>query len=78
MFFKNTEERIKILNSYNLISHSLKNKFTSEMVQTTLGSTHVLKSQQSIKPPLFLIHGSNSCAPMILKDYEFLTRKYNV
>jgi len=76
--FKSTDRKAAILSLYDDKLQSLNLSYESLYVDTTFGSTHILKTGSSSLPPLLLIHGSNGCAPIGLECYPNLTSKYQV
>ena len=76
--FKSESGKKDILNMYDQRLEELNISYESLNVETTYGTTHILKTGSLSAPPLILVHGSNGCAPIALECYPNLSSKYQV
>lgn len=76
--FKSESGKKEILDLYDQKLEELKIPYKSVYVETTYGTTHILKTGSPSSPPLILVHGSNGCAPVALECYPNLSSKYQV
>ncbi|MGY5352209.1 alpha/beta fold hydrolase [Wenyingzhuangia sp. IMCC45533] len=77
-YFKSNKAKEQILRLYDEKLSELNGKYQSIYINTSYGVTHVLMDHESIKPPMVLIHGLNSCAPYMLEQFEFLQSNYKL
>ena len=78
MFFKSKEGKDKILSLYNQKLNELSIEYSEELVETKFGVTNVIITGNVKNPPLFLIHGTGGCAPLILESFPNLSSTYCV
>lgn len=76
--FKSEKGRNTILALYQQKLESLAIQYSSKTVATSYGKTHIIRSGDSLKPPMIVVHGSNGCAPVALETYSLLHQKYCV
>ena len=78
MFFKSKEGKEKILNLYNQKLEELKIEHSEKLLATKFGTTNVIITGETKKPPLLLIHGTGGCAPLILESLPNLSSRFCV
>ncbi|MEM6378374.1 MAG: alpha/beta hydrolase [Bacteroidota bacterium] len=76
--FKSASEKKEILDLYDQKLEELNISYESIYLDTSFGSTHVLRTGSPALPPLILVHGSNGFAPIALGCYPNLSSKYQV
>lgn len=64
--YKSTEGKAILLGLYDSVLDSLGIEYEERMVETRFGSTHILVSGPKNAPPVILLHGGNSFAPLTL------------
>lgn len=68
----------EILNLYNTKLKALDVIYTTKIISTSYGRTHIIVTGNPNNPPLILIHGSNGCAPVALETCPNLSKHYCV
>jgi len=76
--FKSESGKKEILELYDQKLDQLNIAYKSVFVETSFGKTHIIITGDSSNPPLFIVHGSNGCAPIALECYPNLSSKYQV
>lgn len=76
--FKTEESKKEIINLYNEKLTDLNIEYQYKVVDTSFGKTNIIVTGSPTNPPLFILHGSNGCAPIGLEAYPNLTTKYQV
>ena len=76
--YSSKEGKIEILNLYNQKLKDLNINYQYKNIQTTYGNTNIIVTGETTNPPIFIIHGSNGCAPIALETYSKLSTKYQV
>jgi pimeloyl-ACP methyl ester carboxylesterase len=76
--YKSTEGEAELLALYDSVLNSLGIEYEERMLETRFGSTHILVSGPKNAPPVVLLHGGNSFAPMTLAWFVPLTKDYRV
>lgn len=76
--YKNAEGKAVLLGLYDSVLDSLGIEYEERMVETRFGSTHILVSGPKNAPPVVLLHGGNSFAPLTLAWFVPLTKDYRV
>ncbi len=68
----------EILHLYDEKLAALNLDYIELSVSTSFGHTHIIVSGAATNPPIFLLHGSNGCAPIALETYPNLHRFFRV
>ncbi len=76
--FKSEAGEREILEEYDRKLGELNITYESIFVETSFGTTHIIKTGSPSSPPLLLIHGSNGCAPIALEVYPNLRKHFQV
>lgn len=76
--YKSESGKKEILDLYNQKLSDLKIDYTSQIIETEFGATHMIVTGNASLPPLLLIHGSNGCAPIALETYPTLSQNFQV
>ncbi|RKR13100.1 pimeloyl-ACP methyl ester carboxylesterase [Maribacter vaceletii] len=76
--FKSEKGKTEILKLYNQKLEDLNIKYQYQNVDTSFGATNIIVTGDAAKPPLFLVHGSNGCAPIALETYSGLESHFQV
>lgn len=77
-YFKNTESKKEIIDLYFQKLQSLKIDYEFLTVETSYGNSNIIITGHSNNPPLVLVHGENSCAPMALESLTGLENKFRI
>lgn len=76
--FKSKQAKKEILSLYDEKLKELNIEFLYKNIDTTYGKTNIIISGKPSNPPILLVHGSNGCAPIALKTYPTLYKKFQV
>lgn len=76
--YKSEQGKIEILSLYDEKLTELAIQYTSKVVETSFGETHILIAGTPSKPPIIVVHGSNGCAPIALETYVDLLDSFCV
>ncbi|WP_420603555.1 alpha/beta fold hydrolase [Flagellimonas sp.] len=76
--YKSEQGKEAILNLYDEKLESLNIKYQYKTVNTSFGKTNIIVTGEPNNPPLFIIHGSNGCAPISLETYPNLSTQFQV
>lgn len=76
--YKTSQGKAEILGVYNEKLSSLGITSEERDIPTRFGSTHIIMTGDSTKPPMILVHGSNGCAPIALETYKGLLTDYRI
>lgn len=76
--FKSEIGKNDILDLYNEKLIELDIDFDYKLIDTNYGKTNIIITGSSSSPPLFIIHGSNACAPISLETYPNLSKQFQV
>lgn len=76
--YKSELRKKEILTLYNKKLEGLNLSYSNKVVSTSFGKTYIIVVGDATKPPLFIVHGSNGCAPISLETYPNLHKKYQV
>jgi len=77
-FFDSTEAKKAVEKLYFRKLDELNLSYESIKVETSFGDTHVILTGERDNPPLVLLHGSNSCAPIALEALKGLERTFRI
>lgn len=77
-YFKSEIGKREILDLYNQKLHELEIEYSTQVVETSFGSTHVIVTGNERNPPMIVVHGSNACAPIALETYPMLSTHFRV
>lgn len=76
--YKSELGKKEILNLYEQKIMDLKMDYNYKIIDTNFGKTNIIVIGDSTKPPIFVIHGSNGCAPIALETYPNLYKGFQV
>ena len=76
--FKSEQGKQKIFSLYDRKLKEQNIEVESTRVSTSFGETHILMSGDPSNPPIFIIHGSNGCAPLAFETYPSLHKSFRV
>jgi len=76
--YKSELGREEILQLYDKKLESLDIDYEYMTVHTAFGATNIIVTGDLENPSIFLIHGSNGCAPISLETYPNLHKSYRV
>lgn len=76
--YKSEIAKKEILSIYDQKLNDLQIDCKTIDLETKFGTTHIIVTGDSTKPPILLIHGSNGCAPIALETFPSLTEKFQV
>lgn len=76
--YKSPASKDEILALYQKHLDKLELPHSSQNINTSFGSTHVIITGNPNNPPLLLVHGSNGCAPIALDIYPNLSKHFQV
>ncbi|MEP0365442.1 MAG: alpha/beta fold hydrolase [Cyclobacteriaceae bacterium] len=77
-FFKTEVGKQEIFDLYNEKLRELNIEYDYVNVETSIGTTNIIRSGDPENPPILLVHGSNGCAPIALETYPNLSTHYRV
>ncbi|MEP4531899.1 MAG: alpha/beta fold hydrolase [Cyclobacteriaceae bacterium] len=77
-FFKTEVGKQEIFDLYNEKLRGLNIEYDYVNVETSIGTTNIIRSGDPENPPILLVHGSNGCAPIALETYPNLSAHYRV
>lgn len=77
-FFDSPKVKAAIEQMYYVKLDELNITYEFQKIETTYGTTNIIHTGQSDKPPLVLIHGSNGCAPIAIEAMIGLLDHYKV
>ena len=66
-FFSNPQAKKEVEQLYQNKLDELSITYEYLSIETSFGTTNIIKTGQSGKPPLVLLHGSNGCAPIAIE-----------
>lgn len=76
--YKSELGKKEIINLYEKKLTELNIDYKYKLVKTNFGNTNIIIVGDSTKPPIFIIHGSNGCAPISLETYPNLYKGFQV
>ena len=76
--YKSEIGKKEILKLYNEKLEELNIDYSYKVIETTFGTTNVIITGDTSKPPILLIHGSNGCAPIALETYPTLYKDFYI
>ncbi|SNY94979.1 alpha/beta fold hydrolase [Flagellimonas pacifica] len=76
--YRSEQGKKAILHLYDEKLESLSIEYQYKIVDTSFGKTNVIVTGEPSNPPLFIIHGSNGCAPISLETYPNLSTQFQV
>lgn len=76
--YKSELGKNEIISLYDLKMNDLALDYSYKLIDTDFGSTNIIITGDSTKPPILLIHGSNGCAPIALESYPNLYKDFHV
>lgn len=76
--FKTESGKNKIISLYDKKLSDLNIEYQYKTIDSSYGKTNIIVTGSSLNPPLFIIHGSNGCAPISLETYPNLSTKFQV
>jgi pimeloyl-ACP methyl ester carboxylesterase len=76
--YKSELGKKEIIGLYDLKINDLAIDYSYKLIDTDFGSTNIIITGDSTKPPILLIHGSNGCAPIALETYPNLYKDFHV
>lgn len=77
-FFINQESKKAIIDLYYKKLQSLNLDFEFLTVETSFGDTNIIITGNANNPPLVLVHGENSCAPIAIEKLKALEEKFRI
>lgn len=77
-YFKNSHYKNIFLEHYEKIVDEFDFEIGIKNKKTSYGNTSLIYTLNSNKPSLFLLHGLDACAPLILKQFSFLRKDYQL
>ncbi len=76
--YKSETGKKEIIGLYDLKVKDLAIDYSYRPIDTKFGTTNIIVTGDSTKPPILLIHGSNGCAPIALETYPNLYKNFRV
>ncbi|MEO9892257.1 alpha/beta hydrolase [Aurantibacter sp.] len=76
--FKSEKGKAEIIQLYDQKLEELKIDYIYLNIDTSYGTTNIITTGKDSNPPIFLIHGSNGCAPIALETYAGLSSKFKL
>ena len=76
--YKSETGKKEIIGLYDLKVKDLAIDYSYRLINTEFGTTNIIVTGDSTKPPILLIHGSNGCAPIALETYPNLYKDFRV
>ncbi len=76
--FKTETGKKEILSLYDQKLEELNIEYEYIKIATNFGETNIIASGAASNPPMFIIHGSNGCAPIAFETYPNLHKTYRV
>ena len=76
--YKSETGKTEILNLYSEKLEELPIDYTCQELETSFGKTNVISTENTTKPPIVIVHGSNGCAPIALETYLGLEQHFQV
>jgi pimeloyl-ACP methyl ester carboxylesterase len=76
--YKSEFGKKEILDLYDQKLNDLGIEYKYLVLDSDFGETNIIICGESSKPPLFLVHGSNGCAPIALETYPSLQKDFQV
>lgn len=77
-FFDTLEAKKTIENLYHTLLDELSICYEFIKIETSFGDTNIIVTGSSMKPPLILLHGSGSCAPLAMESLTDLLDDFRV
>lgn len=77
-YFKNKKRKQKSIELYHKMLYNLNVKYEFVSIETSYGNTNIITCGNKEHPPLLMLHGLNSCAPIIMSQLKGLLLKYRV
>ena len=77
-FFDTLQAKKTIENLYHTILDELSIGYEFIKIETSFGDTNIIVTGSSIKPPLVLLHGTGSCAPLAIESLIGLLDDFKV
>jgi pimeloyl-ACP methyl ester carboxylesterase len=77
-FYDNKEIKKEIIDLYYKKLNELGIDYEFLTVETSFGDTNIIVTGKVNKPPLVLVHGENSCAPMAICKLKGLEEKFRI
>ncbi|KOH45339.1 hypothetical protein NC99_18570 [Sunxiuqinia dokdonensis] len=77
-FFNGLDTRKEMIRMYYQKLDKLPISYEQKMIETTFGDTNLVITGPEGKPPLVLLHDTNSCAPLALESMVELTYHFRV
>lgn len=77
-FFDSLQAKIDIENLYHYQLENLGIRYELKIVETSFGNTNVIITGTMDTPPLVLLHGTNSCAPIALATLQGLEKEFRI
>lgn len=77
-FFDTLDAKKAIKNLYHTILDELSIGYEFIKIETSFGDTNIIVTGSSIKPPLVLLHGTGTCAPLAIESLIGLLDDFKV